>query len=118
MFNLPPPSVVVGGGFRVQGLHQHPTVVWVVGLFRVYMCIDMKGFRVEGQQLGAAQSETMAHPGECRHFGHAAKLHSFKSHNTHEDPGFRGPIPVPVGTFKTKVTTLTRISGVYHRGIP
>ena len=43
-----------GGGFRV----------W---LFRVYRCIDMKGFRVEGQQLGAAQTATMAHPGECRH---------------------------------------------------
>ena len=38
----------------------------------------MKGFRVfraEGQQLGA---------GECRHVGHATKLHSFKSHTTHE----------------------------------
>ena len=59
----------------------------------------MKGFRVEGQQLGAAQTETMAHPGECRHFGRAKKLHSFKSHNTHEDGGFGGPIPVTVGTF-------------------
>ena len=45
----------------------------------------MEGFRVEGQQLGAAQTETVAHPGECRHFGHDTKLHSFKSHNTHED---------------------------------
>ena len=69
-------------------------------------------FRV---QLGAAQTETMAHPGECRHFGHATKLHSFNSHNNHEDPGFGRPIPVTVGTFETKVTTNTRISGVYHR---
>ena len=76
----------------------------------------MKGFRVEGQQLGAAQTETVAHPGECRHFGHATKLHSFKSHNTHEDRGLGGPIPVTVGTFETTVTTLTRISGVYHGG--
>ena len=49
-------------------------MVWVVGLFRVHWCIDMKGFGVDGQQLGAAQTETMAHPGECRHFGHATKL--------------------------------------------
>ena len=68
-----------------------------------FRCIDMKGFRVEGQQLGAAQTETVANPGECRHFGHATKLHSFKSHNTHEDPGFGEPIPVTVGTFETKV---------------
>ena len=60
----------------------------------------MKGFRVEGQQLGAAQTETVANPGECRHFGHATKLHSFKSHNTHEDPGFGGPIPVPSRGFR------------------
>ena len=66
----------------------------------------MKGFRVEGQQLGAAQTETVANPGECRHFGHATKLHSFKSHNTHEDPGFGGPIPVTVGTFETEVRPL------------
>ena len=44
----------------------------------------MKEFRVEGQQLGAAQTET---------FGHATKLHSFKSHNTHEDPRFGGAHP-------------------------
>ena len=75
----------------------------------------MKGLRVEGQQLGAAQTETMAHPGECRHFGHATKLHSFKSHDTHEDRGFAGPIPVTVGTFETTVTTLTRIR-VYTMG--
>ena len=56
----------------------------------------MKGFRVEGEQLGAAQTETMTHPGECRHFGHATKLHCFKSHNTHEDRGFGGHIPVTV----------------------
>ena len=74
----------------------------------------MKRFRVEGQQLGAAQTETVANPGECRHVGHATKLHSFKSHNTHEDPRFGRPIPVTVGTFETNVTTLTRISGVYH----
>ena len=76
----------------------------------------MKGLRVEGQQLGAAQTETVAHPGECRHFGHATKLHSFKSHNTHEDSRFRGPLPVTVGIFETQVTTLMRISGVYHGG--
>ena len=58
----------------------------------------------------------MAHPGECRHFGHATKLHSFKSHNSHEDPGFGGPIPVTLGSFETTVTTLTRSSGVYHGG--
>ena len=55
----------------------------------------MKGFRVEGQQLGA-QTETVANLGECCHFGHATKLRSFKSRNTHEDPGFGGPIPVTV----------------------
>ena len=69
-----------------------PPVVWVVGLFRVWVYrYDMKGFKVEGQQLGAAQSETAAHPGECLHFGHATKLHSFKSHNIHEDPRFGVP---------------------------
>ena len=59
----------------------------------------MKRFRDEGQQLGAAQTETetMAHPGECRHFGHA------KVTTTHRDPGFGGPIPVTVGSFETKV---------------
>ena len=51
----------------------------------------MKGFRVEGQQLGAPQTETIAHPGDCRHFGHATKLHCFKSHNTREDLRFGGP---------------------------
>ena len=72
----------------------------------------MKGFRVEGQQqLGAAQTETMAHPGECRHFGHATKLHSFKGHFTHEDCGFRGPISVTVGTFEIKVMTHTMGGG-------
>ena len=39
-----------------------------------------------------------------------------RSHNTHEDPGLAGPIPVTVGAFETKVTPLTRISGVYHGG--
>ena len=38
--------------------------------------------------------------------GHATKLHSLKSHNTHEDPRFGGPIPVTVGTFETKVRPL------------
>ena len=61
----------------------------------------MKGFKVAGQQLGVVQTETMALPCECRHFGHATKLHSFNSRNTHEDPGFGG---------ETRVTTLTRIS--------
>ena len=81
-----------------------------------FRCIDIKGFRVEGQQLGAAQTETVARPGECRHFGHATKLHSFKSHNTHDDPRSGGPIRVTVGTFEAKVTTLTRISGVHLGG--
>ena len=66
----------------------------------------MNGFRVEGQQLGAARTETLARPGECRRIGHATKLHSFKSHNTHEDPRLGGPIPVTVGTFETKVRPL------------
>ena len=64
----------------------------------------MTEFRVEGHQLGVTQTETMAHPGECRHFGHATKLHSFKSHDTHEDPRFGVPIPVTVGTSETKAT--------------
>ena len=82
--------------------------------------MDMKGLRVEGQQLGAAQIETLAHPGECRQFGHATKFfHSFNTQNTHEDLGFGGPIPATVGTCDTKVTTFTRISTVYRgRGIP
>ena len=66
----------------------------------------MKGFRVECQQLGTARTETVARPGECRRIGHATKLHSLKSHNTHEDPRFGGPIPVTVGTFETKVRPL------------
>ena len=66
----------------------------------------MKGFRVEGQQLGTARTETVARPGECRRIGHATKLHSLKRHKTHEDPGFGGPIPVTVGTFETKVRPL------------
>ena len=84
-----PPVVrqwVVGVGFRV--CTHTALVVWVVGLFRVYKCVDMNGLRVQGQQLGAAQTETVAHSVECRHFGHATKLHSFKSHNTNEDPRF------------------------------
>ena len=66
----------------------------------------MNGFRVECQQLGTARTETVARPGECRRVGHATKLHSLKSHNTHEDPRFGGPIPVTVGTFETKVRPL------------
>ena len=66
----------------------------------------MNGFRVECQQLGTARTETVARPGECRRIGHATKLHSLKSHNTHEDPRFGGPIPVTVGTFETKVRPL------------
>ena len=73
----------------------------------------MKWFRVDGQQLGAAQTQTMPHPGECRHFGHATKLHSFKSHTTHEDPGFGGS-SLRLLALLRQVTTLTRISGVYH----
>ena len=60
-------------------------MVWVVGF----------------RGLGA-----VARPRECRRIGHAAKLHSFKSHNTHEDPRFGGPIPVTVVTFETKVRPL------------
>ena len=82
----------------------------------------MNGFRVEGQQLGAARTETVARPGECRRIGHATKLHSFKSHNTHEDPRLGGPIPVTVGTFETKVRPLRGFrvlplgGGGYHGG--
>ena len=61
----------------------------------------MKGFRVEGQKLGAAQTETVAHQGECRHFGHATKLHSFKRH--WRGSPVRGVHLVTVGTFETKV---------------
>ena len=53
----------------------------------------MNGFRVECQQLGTARTETVARPGECRRIGHATKLRSFKSRNTHEDPGFGGAHP-------------------------
>ena len=79
-------------GFRV--CTPAPPVVWVVG------------FRAECQQLGTARTETVARPGECRRIGHATKLHSLKSHNTHEDPRFGGPIPVTVRTFETKVRPL------------
>ena len=80
-------------GLRCSVCTSTPPVVWWWGCLG-FRCLDMKGFRVEGQQqLGAAQTETMAHPGECRHFGHATKLHSFKSHNTHEDRGFGGGHP-------------------------
>ena len=89
-------------GFRV--CTPAPPVVWVVGFG--FRCIDMNGFRVECQQLGTARTETVARPGECRRIGHATKLHSLKSHNTHEDPRFGGPIPVTVGTFETKVRPL------------
>ena len=53
----------------------------------------MKGFRVEGQQLGAAQTETVANPGECHHFGHATKLHSFKSPQHSRGSPVRGAHP-------------------------
>ena len=61
---------------------------------------------------------------ECRRIGHATKLHSLKSHNTHEDPRFGGPIPVTVGTFETKVRPLRGFralplgggGGGYHGG--
>ena len=103
-------GVVVGCGFQVWCLTAFPPrcgvpVVWwwVLGLGfrvctrtplwcgwsgcgRVYM-YRYEMVRVDGQQLGAAQTQTMPHPGECRHFAHATKLHSFKSHTTHEDPG-------------------------------
>ena len=74
---------VLGLGFRVC------TRAPLVGMFRVEVCEDMRGFRVEGQQLGAGRPRPC--PGECRHFGHATKLHSFNSHNIREDPGFGGP---------------------------
>ena len=85
----------------------------------------MNGFRVECQQLGTARTETVARPGECRRIGHATKLHSLKSHNTHEDPRFGGPIPVTVGTFETKVRPLRGFralplgggGGGYHGGV-
>ena len=79
----------------------------------------MNGFRVECQQLGTAGTETVARPGECRRIGHATKLHSLKSHNTHEDPGFGGPIPVTVGTFETKVRKYDPYEdfGLYHWGV-
>ena len=102
-----PPTVVGGGCWGLRVCTPAPPVVWVVG-FRAslgFRCIDMNGFRVERQQLGTARTETVARPGECRRIGHATKLHSLKSHNTHEDPGF-GPIPVAVGTFETKVRPL------------
>ena len=112
LFNPPSPPLwcgvlwwwVVGFWFSVYPLRPPCGVVVVLGLgFRVctrtppvgglgFRCIDMRGFRVE-EQLGAAQTETMAHPGECRHFGHATKLHSFKRRNTHEDRGFGGAHP-------------------------
>ena len=71
----------------------------------------------EGLQLGAAQTETVAHPGECRHFGHATKLHSFKSHNTTEDPGSGAHIGDcwHSRTLETKVTPSRGLrEGVYH----
>ena len=82
------------------GLRFAPPLWWVVG-FRV-LSVFMKGFGVEDQQLGAARTETVARPGECRRIGHATKLHSLKSHNTHEDPRLGGP----VGTFETKIRPL------------
>ena len=50
----------------------------------------MKGFRIEGQQLGAAQTETMAHPVSV------------------------ATLDTPRSCMASKVTTLTTISGVYH----
>ena len=100
VFILLPPSLWCGSG----GLGFAPAPPWWCGWWGClgFRCIDVNGFRVEGQQL--AQTETVAHPGECRHFGHATKLHSFRfKSNTHEDPRFGGAIPVTVGTFETKV---------------
>ena len=74
----------------------------------------MKGFKVEGQHVGAAQTETVTRPGKCRQFGHATKMHSFKSHNTHEDRRFGGPLHVTVDTFVTFLANLTRISRYPH----
>ena len=57
----------------------------------------MKGFKVAAQQLGKPWPIQVSVAIWTR-----TKLHSFKSHNIHEDPGFGGPIPVSVGTFETK----------------
>ena len=86
-------------GFRVCT----PAPLWCGWWGLGFGCIDMNGFRVECQQLRTSRTEAVARPGECRRIGHATKLHSFKSHNTHGDPRFGGPIPVTVGTFETKV---------------
>ena len=51
----------------------------------------MKGREVEVQQLGTSRTETIAHPGECRHFGHATKLHSSKVTTFTRIPGSGGP---------------------------
>ena len=92
MFILLPPSLRCGSGWWVLGLGFAPAPPLWCGWWGClgFRCIDLNGFRVEGQQLGAAQTETVAQPGECRHFEHATKLRSFKSHNTDEDPRFGG----------------------------
>ena len=89
-------------------------VVWVVGCLG-FRCIDMKGFRVEDKQLGAAQTETVAHQVSVATLDMRRSCIASKVTTLARIPG-SGPLPVTVGTFETKVTTLTRISGVYHGG--
>ena len=125
-FSVSHPSPLwCGSGWWLLGLGlAPPRPLWCGWWGLGFRCIGLNGFRVECQQLGTARTETVARPGECRRIGHATKLHSLKSHNTHEDPGFGGPIPVTVGTFETKVRPLRGFralplgggGGGYHEG--
>ena len=125
-FSVSHPSPLwCGSGWWLLGLgFAPPRPLWCGWWGLGFRCIDMNGFRVECQQLGTARTESVARPGECRRIGHATKLHSLKSHNTHEDPRFGGPIPVTVGTFETKVRPLRGFralplgggGGGYHGG--
>ena len=124
-FSVSHPSPLwCGSGWWLLGLgFAPPRPLWCGWWGLGFRCIDMNGFRVECQQLGTARTETVARPGECRRIGHATKLHSLQSHNTHEDPRFGGPIPVTVGTFETTVRPLRGFralplggGGGYHGG--
>ena len=75
----------------------------VVGLSRVYRCVDMKGLGVEGQQLGAAQTETIAQLQKSKH------SRGCRVRGAHA-------LPCDCWHFETKVTTLTKISGENHLG--
>ena len=60
---LPPaPPCGVGGGVVCVGCSTppRPPLVWRWRGCLGFRCIDMKGFTVEGEQLGAAQTETVA----------------------------------------------------------